>query len=218
MTVVVMIADLVRSRVIPDRADFQRRLAGSLQELDVLAGSELLSPGTITLGDEFQALFRSFHGILPWLPVLLSRIAPVAARFALAAGPLSTDINPKAALAMDGPAFIAARELLTRLKSQRRTVIQATGVGRPAPALANAALSLLAGMMEGWKPGTHAILGRLASGQSVDEIAQGLGLSTRGVYKHQAGRHLPEVRRLLQQAAQDLDERFLACPDDGERP
>ncbi|MFA7330267.1 MAG: SatD family protein [Candidatus Delongbacteria bacterium] len=208
MNPVVLIADLVRSRDIPERAQFQKRLSATLQALSVQSAESLLSPYTLTLGDEFQAVHADFRRILPDCLRILAELAPVRARFALAAGPLSTEINPVAALEMDGPAFLRARELLGELKTQSRNVIQVGWAEGADPGLVNAALGLLAGTMEGWKPVTLRLFRHLLDGRSVDEMAALLGMTPRGVYKHIAGRHLQEARTLLKLAGQELDGRL----------
>lgn len=160
MNPVVLIADLVRSRDIPERAQFQKRLSATLQALSVQSAESLLSPYTLTLGDEFQAVHADFRRILPDCLRILAELAPVRARFALAAGPLSTEINPVAALEMDGPAFLRARKLLGELKSQPRNVIQV-----------------------GWKPVTLRLFRHLLDGRSVDEMAARLGVCRRPAFR-----------------------------------
>ncbi|HPB66995.1 MAG TPA: SatD family protein [Spirochaetales bacterium] len=64
MKALCVIADLVDSRGIADRGRFQRGLKASLEALSSRRGARLLSPYTITLGDEFQALYRDSGTLL----------------------------------------------------------------------------------------------------------------------------------------------------------
>ena len=57
MKVVIVIADIVLSREIPDRSTFQRHLKKSVGTLSA-GHPDLLSPYTVTLGDEFQAVYK----------------------------------------------------------------------------------------------------------------------------------------------------------------
>lgn len=203
---VVVIADLVRSRDLPDRDAFQQRLLGHLEEISAREG--VLSPYTLTLGDEFQAVLTDFAGGLRDGFDLLARLAPVKVRFALAAGPLSTRIHPVAALQMDGPAFIEARRVLEALKRRRHTVLQiGWALPGPGPDLANAALVHLAGVMDGWKPATHHIFQHLLDELPAEESARRLGMTVRGVHKHIAGHHLHDARSLLRRVMEDLERR-----------
>ena len=56
---IVLIGDIVSSKQITDRALIQERLAAALEELNNRQDPDLASPYTITLGDEFQAVFDS---------------------------------------------------------------------------------------------------------------------------------------------------------------
>lgn len=56
--VIAVIADIVDSRQIERRQEFQRRLQACLGDLNETS-SALLSPYTITLGDEFQAVYKA---------------------------------------------------------------------------------------------------------------------------------------------------------------
>lgn len=207
---VVVIADLIRSRELPDRDAFQQRLLGHLEDISARAG--VLSPYTLTLGDEFQAVLTDFAGGLSDWTNLLARLAPVKARFALAAGPLSTRIHSVAALQMDGPAFVEARRVLDMMKRRKHTVLQIGWALRgPAPDLANAALVHLAGVMDGWKPATHHIFQHLLDELPAEESARRLGMSVRGVHKHIAGHRLHDVRSLLRHVADDLERRRLGA-------
>lgn len=202
---VVVIADLIGSRFLTDRDAFQQRLIDHLAHL--CAQGHLLSPYTLTLGDEFQAVLPDLNrGLRDWIAIL-AHLAPVKARFVWAAGPLSTRINPVAALQMDGPSFAEARRLMEILK--RRKVLCARigwALPGPPPLLANAALAQLAATMDGWKPVTFRLLLHLLDGRSAEESAKQLGMTLRGVHKHVASRHLHEVRDLLTHTAAALDD------------
>ncbi len=69
-----------------------------------------MSPFTITLGDEFQAVYGGFEAVLGDTVEIIAEVYPHRLRMALGHGPLSTDLNPTAALGMDGPCFAAAIE------------------------------------------------------------------------------------------------------------
>lgn len=200
-----LIADLVRSRDIPRRAEFQRRLKSRLGELSARSAGELLSPWTLTLGDEFQALYGGFHGLFEDLFDLLEACQPQALRFAIGVGELSTAINPQAALEMDGPAFHRARAAMESLKPQARTGFLLLGQDEATYELPNATLALLAGELRTWKPSTHRIFLGLLRGEAVGELARATGLTARAIYKNSASRQLKERGQLLRLLEADLD-------------
>jgi len=119
MKYLVVIGDVVASRDLPVRAQFQRRLKQALQALNGRRKA-LASAYTLTLGDEFQAVYRDAGTAFADVFALQAELAPVQARFALAVGEIVTPINPAQAIGMDGPAFHRARALLETLKAKRR--------------------------------------------------------------------------------------------------
>ncbi len=83
----------------------------SSRRRDVLA-----SPYTLTLGDEFQALYSTVQGVAADLIQLILLARPARIRIALGWGRIETRINRKQALGMDGPAFHAARDGMNALR------------------------------------------------------------------------------------------------------
>ena len=186
MNRLVLIADIIDSRNLTSRKQVQTELQSLLDELNG-EQDQLLSPYTITLGDEFQALYggadRAFSDIL----AIMRQVYPVELRFALGVGPLSTDINPKQAIGMDGPAFHRARDLLADMKHDSRT-LAITGLPDD-DGLQEAALGLFNLQLRKWKPNRLAILQQLLKDREITTIAQDLGITERSVYKniHEGG-------------------------------
>jgi len=206
--VVAVVADLVRSRALPDRAAFQRSFERGLAGLTADARGELLSPWTLTLGDECQALYGGFAGLFADLFALVDLCRPAELRVALGVGPLSTDLNPRAAVGMDGPAFHRARRVLDGLRPRPRTALGLLAGEGADLGLANACLELLAAESRGWKASTRAIFRGLLRGEPLESLAAAAGVGRRAVYKNAAGRLLAERRRLLEALAADLDARL----------
>src|SRR4051812_44362234 len=113
MQAIAIIGDIVASKDPRRRDAFQRQLAKALAARNREKGSGLVSPYTITLGDEFQAVYRSARNLWTDIVTLLAEIHPVQARFALGVGDLTTRLNRRQALGMDGPAFHRTRAAIT---------------------------------------------------------------------------------------------------------
>jgi hypothetical protein len=123
-----------------DRPAFQRRLRRTLEARkaerrsgDQSAATEdavrdmaakgawtaaLVSPGTLTLGDEFQVLLRRASGRLLDLLRISADLYPEQMRFALALGEIDTAINPPAAwtaapFIAPAPVSISSRRIAT---------------------------------------------------------------------------------------------------------
>ena len=197
MNVVAVIADVVDSRGIPDRQEFQRRLEALLGRISARSGRQLLSPFTLTLGDEFQAVYGGFEAVLGDAVEIIAEVYPHRLRMAFGHGPLATDLNPKAALGMDGPCFAAARELVTRLKQEQRSIIQISAGEGIDLGLENLSLRLFAGAIEGWKRSSLVVLSRLLQGASTVELVEELGISRRGVNKNIASHNIADFVQLM---------------------
>jgi hypothetical protein len=203
MQVLAVIADVVGSRELPRRELFQRRLARVLEERRSGA-RHLASPYTITLGDEFQAVYRGAETVFADVVKILAAIHPVRARFAVGLGPLSTRLNPRAALGMDGPAFHRARAALTALKADGGLLRVAGPVEEPW-ALTNHTLNWLSHHLAGWRQNRLEVLAGLLRGESVRELEAALRISRVAVYKNIRSAALDDVAGICHEITRALD-------------
>jgi hypothetical protein len=189
MNAIILIADIVKSKEIVDRNQFQSELK---RELDAITSSskDILSPYTITLGDEFQAVYKEGGGLLRDIFRILTRVYPVRIRFAVSMGDISTQVNEAASLGMDGPGFYAAREGMTHLKKLDYSVVQFYGDLLPEIELMNTSLRLCFSVISDWKENTLRIFNALLNDEPVRAIAPDLNISERGVYKTMNTHHL----------------------------
>jgi len=175
-----MIADMVASRHARDRNALQQRAQCVLTELN--QQQPLLSPYTLTLGDEFQAVLGDAQCVFQHSAVIQAALFPVRVRFSLAVGDISTEINHQQALGMDGPAFYAARDGI-ELMRKSRSLYHISGLPGKSAALANVSLQLLSHNVNKWKQHRHEIMAALGQGQKVQQIAEQLGIFDKAVYK-----------------------------------
>lgn len=183
MRVIAIIGDIVASRTVPRRDVLQRKLGAALAAASKAAGPALASPYTLTLGDEFQAVYRPGGNLWADAIELLAAIHPVQARFALGVGELTTKLNPKEALGMDGPAFHQARAGIAALKESGGRFMIA-GEDAADWALANGALALISHRLAGWSGNRLRVLAGLLRGRPVRELEGELGISKVAVYKN----------------------------------
>lgn len=209
MRVIAIIGDLVASRAVQPRPAFQRRL-GQVLERARGEAEALASPYTLTLGDEFQAVYRGADSVFAEIVTIMAEIHPVRARFAVGVGELTTRINAVQALGMDGPAFHLARATLGALKTDGRLLRIG---GEPAGdwALANHALNLVSHGLEGWSRNRLEVLAGLLRGRSVREIEEGMKISRVAVYKNIRAAALDEVVGICQELAGALNRALRAA-------
>jgi hypothetical protein len=204
MKYLVLIGDVLGSKQLPARAQFQRRLKSALDGLNGRRKT-LVSPYTLTLGDEFQAVYRDASGVFADIFTLLSQVAPVQMRFAVAVGEIVTPINPKQSIGMDGPAFHRARARLEKLKSQGR-LLGVQEVGDVRWKLPGATLAVLSGLVEGWRQKRLQLFAGLLAGLPVSELARLTGITTRAVNKNIRAADLDEWKHIVDEISRLLSE------------
>ncbi len=209
MKYLALIGDIVDSKSLAGRDAFQKRLLASLR-----AASDrkprLASPYTITLGDEFQAVYRSADHL--WLDIfsILADLHPVEARFGIGLGELTTAINPKQALGMDGPAFHRAREAITALKKSGYLIALHGEPAAPGPdhdpwKLLHHLLNFVSHKVVAWEKNRLRILCGLLQGRSVAALERELQVSNVAVYKNIKAGALDELLGLCQEITRILN-------------
>ncbi len=178
----VLVGDLVASRRIARRSAVQEKLRVCLNQLNAKKKEGLVSPYTITLGDEFQAVFSAPDRIFQDALTILLALYPVAVRFSCAIGEISTVINTKQAIGMDGPAFHDARATIDRLK-KTDSLFAIAGPGGAGLTLINHSLALVSHSIRKWPRSRLEILHRLSENHSVEQIARDLRVTEQAAYK-----------------------------------
>ncbi|WP_043583033.1 SatD family protein [Geminisphaera colitermitum] len=207
MSYIVVIGDVIQSRAIQSRGTFQERLKGVLKEEARVSKKLLASPHTLTLGDEFQAVYQRAEGLFAGLFRIKARCHPVRIRFSIAWGEITTAINRKQALEMDGPAFHLAREGMELLKRSGGGV----GLAGELPGgsdLRSALVDILAGVMDDWLPNRLEILCGLLEDREIKEMAERLSVSESAVYKNIRRGRLESWRRVIAGLEGELAERM----------
>lgn len=180
--VLALIGDLIGSKRAPQRAALQRRLAHTLQAVSP-AASALASPYTLTLGDEFQAVYHGSESVVRDVLTIMAALHPARVRFAIGVGPLATAINPDQALGMDGPAFHHARSAMEAMKRVGTTLrVEGEPSGRWEPK--NHILAYVGHHMESWSGNRLAILRDRLEAIPASEMAEKLGISRVAVHKN----------------------------------
>lgn len=193
MKVVAVIGDIVESKKISNRSIFQEDLSNHFKKLNKKSKNEILSPYTITLGDEFQVIYNNLDKIFPDVWSILEHVYPQKVRFSIGLDTLSTRINPNKAIGMDGPAFHIAREGINNLKKYSSSIIQLYKTKSETINLINKSLALVFHSSKTWKKNSISIINRLMNNFEIEKIAADLNISARAVYKNIQFNYLNEI-------------------------
>ncbi|MDT0607544.1 SatD family protein [Croceitalea rosinachiae] len=116
----IIMADIISSRQINKKDDFMRQFKELTHLVNDEFKNQILSPLTITLGDEFQGIVKGPKSLFELLFFLEESIIanqyPFKLRYSLVYGEIDTKINEEIAYEMYGPGLTMAREALKTLK------------------------------------------------------------------------------------------------------
>lgn len=195
MNYLVLIADIVSSRQILQREQTQEDLRSVLQELS-RTNPNLVSPYTITLGDEFQAVFNRADNVFSDAMEILSALYPVKIRFSFGVGSILTQINHEQALGMDGPAFYHARTGIEQLKDTNY-LFSIAGIDKPDSTLIQESLHLVSYSFSSWNRTRLHTFRSLFNQLDIQKIAAELHVSDKAIYKTISEGNLQNIFRLL---------------------
>lgn len=197
----VTIGDVISSRKIKKRNDLQNMLLDVFDELNTPGyENNLVSPYTITLGDEFQAVYQKADRLFFDSISILEETFPQKIRFSFGIGEISTEINREQSIGMDGSAFYFAREGIVNLKNQRGNYkFNISGLEDPElENLFNNTLYIFSNLLEGWNKNRYTILRSTMEGKAVKEIAKELQLTDTAVYMNLYDGSIREMIAILE--------------------
>ena len=118
----VLMADIVGSRDSVDSVKLANSFGDLVSNCNEIYKDEMVSPLTITLGDEFQGVIKnecSAYKIISWIEEnRWKKEVPIVLRYVLEFDNIETEINEDVAYGMMGPALTNARHNLMSLKEK----------------------------------------------------------------------------------------------------
>jgi len=149
---------------------FTQLVAGCNQEL----GSEILSPYTITLGDEFQGVAASLGAALRTIFCLeeesLRAQLAFRLRYVVHYGEIDSPLNPVRAHAMVGPGLTTARKLLGRKRKKRWRFLFELDDSFLARQL-NRIFVVIQSIEARWKPEDYVFIADMLANENNSEVA-----------------------------------------------
>lgn len=185
-TYIVLIGDIEASKELEEskRRQVQKALKDAFEEINDSCSS-LVSPYTVTLGDEFQAVFSQADDLFVHAWKILAALHPVRVRFSIGVGQITTSLNREQALGMDGPAFHLARDGVEQLKENGylfNIAVQETSNAWVRSI--NNSLYLFSDQVRSWNKNRLTILYMLETGKNYKQITKVLGISEPAFYKN----------------------------------
>lgn len=182
-TYLAVLADVVGSRAVDDRAALQERMAHALARWSAgTAPCPAAAGPEITAGDEVQLLLRpagapgnTAEQAIRFLAGLAEVLHPERLVAGIGAGPLATALRPRVG-ENDGPCFHRAREALALAKRDGRFAV-VRGVEPAAGDAINALWRLAGDLRAGWTDRQREVIARLRHATYRKDVAHELGVS-----------------------------------------
>jgi len=197
MRYLVLIGDMEESRHIKDRNQAQNHFKAACKKINSRRKHYgVVSPFMVTLGDEFQGVLIDplrLWEVIAHLELEMFRVCQF--RFSIGLGNISTQLNSRSSLGMDGPAFYLAREGIESLR-KRDGLYGVTGLGLE-QGLVQYALDLWSAARRKWNYNRMATFCRLLEGVSISKIASELGVTEQAVYRTRRDGELDTVIGML---------------------
>ncbi len=219
---VVVIGDIVGSRAVSDRKALQRQLAAAVSHVNarLAAASALLSPYTITLGDEIQAVYSHPASVILDVISIQGEMLPHRMRFCIGLGAITTRINKAAAIGMDGPAFHSSRAGIDELKRTGDNFLAVKAEEGVEVDLEDCAARLLDARVRAWRANRFKVFMadvQCAHGESVrrpdaQKVAARIGISATAVYKNRAEGQIELVTRASTSIGRSLSNKVSQRP------
>lgn len=180
----VLMGDIVGSERHANPVALHARFNAAIERQNEALGSDVVSPLTITLGDEFQGLLSSLVAAAQAAREIRFELMreSIDCRFAIGCIDLKTKVNHERAWNMMGPGFARARARLDEKRSPSRyrfsiqqdalleTMLEASGAS-------------LTAIEQAWSEAQREDIIRLLKGASVAEVAHARNVSVHNVYK-----------------------------------
>ena len=179
---IIVIGDLISSKRIQERKLMQRKLLKILNKVNT-ANTSIVSPYTLTLGDEFQAVYSKPSNLFRDLIFIEKNLYPVKIRLSIAIGSITTSLNKKQAIGMDGPVFHIARDKINELKKSSYRYVISTDDDKDLE-LYNSILKLISKNIDTWKPPRYGVLLAMLENKSIKEISKIVRIREQSVYKN----------------------------------
>lgn len=178
-----IIGDMIGSRQLNNRAAVQKNFSAALQTVQKRYAEQIVSPFTVTIGDEFQAVLKETSHLFALLYEIEQSLKAVTLRYGFGIGTISTAINYNAAIGMDGPAFHNARSSIEQARKTKMRYGLRCGNAHIDKRF-NILLNWIDISTKSWPPEKHTILHLYGQKATQKEIARRVSISQPAVSQH----------------------------------
>lgn len=201
----ILMADIIDSRY-SESSMLMYEFKNLVLNINKLKKNDLISPLTITLGDEFQGIASSIKSAINLIflteEFLLSNELQFKLRYVLNYGIIDTPINKNIAYEMLGEGLSEARTKLNHLKeSNRRFSINLKIEQKNVEKILNDSFQIYQYFVDNWKIEEYNLVGEFLAQKDYKIIAKELNMNRSSTWRRQKSLNIEEyetVKRIIQ--------------------
>lgn len=191
----ILMADIIKSRKGNSQEilhDF-KKLVGFINLKWV---ESIVSPLTITLGDEFQGVINTtedaFQIMIAMEEEIIKSNYAIKLRYVLHVGEIDTQINRSSAYEMLGEGLTTARKSLNELKKSKNRFLVSSNKKSETLDIINDVFRLLESFIDSWKSKEYVFVNEFLLNKSYQEIAENLNMNVSSSWRRKKSLNMEE--------------------------
>jgi hypothetical protein len=191
----ILMADIIDSRKVNSK-NLMFDFKNIVNSINAKWSKEILSPLTITLGDEFQGIINSTENVFKIIfdieEIIIKKSLNIKLRYVVNLGKIDTMINNKIAYEMLGEGLTLAREKLNELKSNRNRFQIITKQNIIAQDVMNDLFKIYENYVDSWKHNEFYIVNEFLQGNNYKVVAEKLNVNISSSWRRQKSLNIEE--------------------------
>lgn len=215
----ILMADIIKSRRIESN-QLLTEFGKLVRAMNKKWSSHLLSPLTITLGDEFQGIADTMENgykiIFDIDEYIVKKELNLKLRYVLNFGIIDTPINHKLAHGMLGAGLTESREKLNRLKSGRNRFCIVNRQNRRLEHIVSDLFLLYENYVDNWKHSEYPIIKEFLMERTYQQVAESMNVYVSSAWRRHKSLNIEEYsicKKLILKLNATLHDESLVVPD-----
>lgn len=179
----VVLGDVVSSRRLVDRREFQNKLEKTCEEINKVYAEDIYAEFKILKGtDEIAGVLSDLSNIYKIVSTIQEQLYPNYMRFAVVLDHIDTALESRDAALMDGPAFHKASDIMNKLKKSK-LMFDMSVSDKIIDTAISGQINLILLLKKNWSPKQRLIVGEYEKTKNQSKIAKKLGITQQAVSK-----------------------------------
>lgn len=179
----VLLGDVIHSRRITDRDDFQKRIEKTCQLVNTLYSEDTYADFKILKGiDEIGGVLTSMSKTYEIITTILEEIYPNLMRFVMVFDYIDTAVATRDVTKMDGPAFHKASDMIYKLKGSK-LVCDISANDKMIDTIVAGQINSILLMKINWSVRQHQVVKEYERTMNQSKVAENFGMTQQAVSK-----------------------------------